>query len=77
MLVHLVNHHGNRPVDRNNYCLEQVLPVRDVQVRLRYPTKPDQVTLEPGGPCVEWTYSDGVIDVRVPDLKIHTAIVIG
>ena len=77
VLVHLVNHHGNRPVDRNNYCLEQVLPVRDVRVRLRYPSKPDRVTLEPGSRCAEWTYSNGVIDVRVPEVKIHSAIVIG
>ncbi|HUV93325.1 MAG TPA: hypothetical protein VMX14_00660 [Anaerolineae bacterium] len=64
-------------MDRNNYCLEQVVAACDVRVRLRYPTKPDRVSLEPGGRWVEWTYSDGVIDVRVPDLKIHTAIVIG
>ncbi|HUV93968.1 MAG TPA: hypothetical protein VMX14_03955 [Anaerolineae bacterium] len=49
----------------------------DVRVRLRYASKPNRVTLEPGGRWVEWTYPDGVIDVRVPDLKIHTAIVIG
>lgn len=77
VLVHLVNHHGNRPVDRINYCLEQVLPVRDVRVRLRYASKPNRVTLEPGGQWVEWTYSDGVIDVRVPEVRIHTAIVVG
>jgi len=77
VLVHLVNHHGNRPVDRNNYCLEQVLPVRDVRVRLRYASKPNRVTLEPGGRWVEWTYTDGVIDVRVPEVRIPTAIVVG
>jgi hypothetical protein len=34
-LIHLVSHHGNRPVDGNNVCVERVLPVRDVTVRLR------------------------------------------
>ena len=71
----MINHHGNRPVDRNNYCLEQVLPVRDVHVRVRHPRRPDRVTLEPGDRRAEWTYADGIVDVHVPEVQIHTAIV--
>lgn len=75
-LVHLVNHHGNRPVDRNNVCVEQVLPVRDVRVRLRLPARPQRVTLEPGGQRIVWSYADGVLDVHVPEVTIHTAIAV-
>jgi hypothetical protein len=75
-LVHLVNHHGNRPVDRNNVCVEQVLSVRDVTVRLEHGTPPTQVTLEPGGQAAEWRYVDGVVEVRIPEVYIHTAIAV-
>jgi hypothetical protein len=75
-LVHLVNHHGNRPVDGNNVCVEQVLPVRGITVQLRHATRPRRVTLEPGGHAPEWRYVDGMVEVRVPQVAIHTAIAI-
>lgn len=75
-LVHLVNHHANRPVDGNNVCVEQVLPVRAVTVRFRRATRPAAVTLEPGGQVPGWRYVDGVVEVRVPEVAIHTAIAI-
>lgn len=75
-LVHLVNHHGNRPVDGNNVCVEQVLPVRDVTVRLAWPIQPAKVTLEPEGLVPAWSYGGGVVEVRVPEVYIHTAIAV-
>jgi hypothetical protein len=75
-LVHLVNHHGNRPVDGNNVCVEQVLPVRDVTVRLCHAKRPAQVTLEPGDQVPEWRYVGGMVEVRVPEVTIHAAIAI-
>ena len=75
-LVHLVNHHGNRPVDRNNVCVEQVLPVRDVTVRLWRATRPVQVTLEPGGQSANWKYADGVVEVSIPEVYIHIAVAV-
>jgi hypothetical protein len=75
-LVHLVNHHGNRPVDGNNVCVEQVLPVRDVMVRLRRAARPAQVTLEPGGQPVDWTYADGIVEACISEVYIHTAIAV-
>ena len=75
-LIHLVNHHGNRPVDRNNVCVEQVLPVRDVTVRLRRATRPVQVTLEPGGQSANWKYADGIVKVSIPEVHIHTTIAV-
>ena len=75
-LVHMVNHHGNRPVDGNNVCVEQVLPVRGIEVRIRRATRPAQVTLEPGGWTATWAYADGVLEVDVPEVSIHTAIAV-
>ena len=63
-------------MDRNNVCVEQVLPVRGVTVRLRCETQPTQVTLEPGGLAAAWEYADGVLTVSVPEVTIHTAIAV-
>jgi hypothetical protein len=73
-LVHLVNQHGDRPVDGNNRCVEQVLPVPNVTVRLRCPQRPSTVTLEPAGAPAEWTYENGVLTVAVPEVQIHTIV---
>jgi len=75
-LVHLVNHHGNRPVDKNNVCVEQVLPVRGVVVRLRCDRRPSAVTLEPGTGACRWSWRRGVLTVRVPEVRIHTAVAV-
>jgi len=75
-LVHLVNGHGNRPVDRNNVCVEQALPVRGVSVALRWAQRPALVTLEPGGVRPEWQYADGLLVVRVPEVDVHCAIAV-
>jgi len=75
-LVHLVNPHSNRPVDGNNVCAEQILPVRDAVVRLARASAPVRVRLEPGGAEPRWSYTNGALTVRVPEVVIHTAIVV-
>ena len=75
-LVHLVNQHGDRPTDGNYRCTEQIVPVRDVTVRLRRSSIPSRVTLEPGGEVVEWGYGDGVVAVKVPEVHIHRVVVV-
>jgi len=76
ILVHLVNHHGNRPVDGNNVCVEQVLPVRDIQVQVRLAAAPQKVTLEPGGHVAPWAYDQHGLKVWVPEVEIHRAVAI-
>ena len=76
LLVHLVNPHGDRPTDNNYRCTEQILPVRDVQVRMRLPLRPARVTLEPDGATPVWNYGDGVLHVLVPEVMIHRVIAV-
>jgi hypothetical protein len=84
LIVHLVNHHGDRPV-QNAFspsaehplqfaCVQYIPPVRDVAVEIPLPRAPRQVTLEPGGAQPEWSYTDGLLVVEVPKVDIHTAI---
>ncbi len=76
MLVHLVNQHGGRAVDGNNYCLEQVMPVHNVTVRVRLPQRPARITLEPDGASPQWSYSNGIATVQVPEVAIHRAVAV-
>jgi len=74
LLVHLVNQHGDRPVDGNNRCVEQVLPVRNVKVRVRCPKRPTRITLEPDGTTPRWSHARGVATVSVPEVMIHRVV---
>jgi hypothetical protein len=63
-------------VDKNNVCVEQVLPVRGVVVRLRCEQRPSAVTLEPGSGVCRWSWRRGLLTVRVPQVQIHTAVAV-
>lgn len=82
LFVHLVNQHGDRPAsgdrmgEAGNRCTEQILPVRDVTVRLRYPQRPARVALEPAGATPAWSYDGGVVTVMVPEVAIHCTIAV-
>ncbi len=76
LLVHLVNQHGDRPTDGNYRCAEQIVPVRDITVRVRCDAQPERVTLEPDGAHAAWDYQDGVAAIRVPEVYIHRVIAI-
>lgn len=75
-IVHLCNYHGNRPFDRSNLCIEQTLPVCGVKVTIRRNAPPARVTLEPGGIEARWAFRGQRLVVRVPEVEIHTAVVI-
>jgi hypothetical protein len=74
LLVHLLNEHGDRPLDGNYRCTEQILPVRDVRVQVRCPERPASVRLEPDGVEPVWEYAEGVVTVEVPEVYIHCAV---
>ncbi len=75
LLIHLVNEHGDRPCDGGFKCVEQILPVRDVTVRVRCGA-PAAVSLEPGGATAKCSYADGRLTVSVPQVDIFTTIAI-
>lgn len=78
MLVHLMNRHGGRPIDGNNYCLERTdcLPVHDVTVHVRMASQPNHVSLEPEGSVPQWSYTNSILSVQVPEVAIHRIVVI-
>jgi len=74
-VIHLINYFAQKraAVLVHN---EEVIPVRDIGVRVRTGRAPRCVTLQPGDRPLGWEYSDGVVSVRVPELRLHAMIVI-
>jgi hypothetical protein len=75
LLVHLTNYHvekagGSRPLS------EQVPPVRDVTVRVRPGFTPSRVMQMPEGRELAAESQDGALVIRVPEIGIHTCVVI-
>jgi hypothetical protein len=73
LLVNLVNTSGPH---RTQSIVESISPVGPLQVTIRQPAKPTKVTLEPAGQTLEFEYRDGAIQLTVPQIAIHEAIVI-
>jgi hypothetical protein len=51
-------------------------PLQDIRLAVRTPTRPKSVTWVPDGGTLEWSWSDGVLRVTVPKLKIHGVLVV-
>jgi len=81
-IVHLVNHHGDRPIQNSlapgsqlQYaCTQSIPPIGPVEVRIACEQKPKVVSLEPGSVQPEWAYEQGRVTVQVPSVDIHLAI---
>jgi hypothetical protein len=73
LAVHLVNTAGPH---RTQSILESIPPVGPLTVSLRETSKPSKVTLEPSGIALAFDYRDGRVQVQVPKLAIHEAVVV-
>ena len=87
LIVHLVNHHGDRPIQswisrgaepspQQYTCVQSVPPIHDVQVKINRPDDPIGVSLEPGGVEPTWSRVGRSIHVQVPRVDIHLAVFI-
>ncbi len=75
LIVHLVNYFAQKrtAVLVHN---EEVLPVRDIVLRVRADRAPARVVEQPGDEELAWEHAAGVVTVRVPELRIHTMVVV-
>lgn len=75
LIVHLINYFAQKrtAVLAHN---EEILPVHGIVVRVRAPHRPGRVVLEPGDLPLQWTYTQGIATVHVPELRIHAMIVL-
>jgi len=75
-VVHLVNRASGIPNQPNNGAIDEIPPVGNVLVTMRLPQAPREVRLAFEDAPVEWVWDDGVLHVRVHQVRIHAALVI-
>lgn len=76
LIVHLVNYFAQKrtAVLVHN---EEVPPVRDIVLRVRVDRPPQRVVAQPGDEELAWELADGVVTVRVPELRLQAMVVVG
>ena len=73
LLVNLVNTTGPHSTQS---IIETIPPVGPLNVTIRVAKKPAKVALEPAGQPLPFTYSEGKIQLTVPQVAIHDIIVV-
>lgn len=88
ILVHLINLYGERsyyygelpwqPRTTNTIVYaENILPVHNIEVKVKVDKKPDSVKLMPENQTLKWkTLENGLISIDVPELDIYSIVVI-
>jgi hypothetical protein len=79
LLIHLVNGNPGRDLacaDTDDLVVDDIPPVGPITCRVLCTEKPDVVTLEPGGQALPFSFEDGVLQVSVPRLEIHTCVAV-
>ena len=73
LYVHLINTSG--PHDNPTVMVyEEVTPLSNISVSVRLPKTPKNVRLQPENTKLPFTYTNGTMLVRVPELKVHSMI---
>ena len=75
-MVNLINRGAAEMLMPRRVINEELVPVEDITLTVRLDDRPQEVTAVPDGEP-EWSYSAGLLQVRVHLVEIHTAIVIG
>lgn len=73
--IHLVNTAGPH-ADVNVPQFDSIPAVGPLEVRVRLPRKPARISLEPGGGMLPFDYADGEARLTLPQLDIHSVVLI-
>lgn len=73
--VHLLNTAGMPLPDRYGFT-DFIPPLEDIRLTIKTAARPKSVTWVPDGGDLAWSWSDGLLEVTVPKLKIHGVVVI-
>jgi hypothetical protein len=77
MLVHLVNHNGERSFNNTIAFTEDVVPIHDIGVTLKLDSAPRTIRLMPENRKLAWRkLSGGRVSFRVPRLELYSIVVI-
>ena len=75
LAINLVNTSGPHS-DSAVHVFDEIPAVGPLEITICYPEKPKKVMLEPDGKKMKYKYSDGKVHTVVPQLDIHSVIVI-
>ena len=75
LAVHLVNTSGAH-WDRKKPLIEAIEPVGPLELTIRVPAKPGNITLQPEGQSLACEYRNDMVRVTVPRLDIHSVVMI-
>lgn len=75
-LIHLINHNGERPLGENIAFTEDIIPIYDIVARVKFDGLPKSVKLMPENKELHWYVQEGMISIKVPELKIYSIVVV-
>ncbi|GAB2518170.1 hypothetical protein [Spirosoma aerophilum] len=75
LAVNLINT-GGRHADPQVFTYDEVPPLSNLTVRLRLDKKPKRVTQQPENRALPIRYDNGVATVTVPELALHSVLVV-
>ncbi len=74
--VNLVNHYREKSLGEAISITENVIPVHNIQVKVKVERKPKSVMLVPEKKKLDWKMEDGYVVFTVPELHIYSIAVI-
>ena len=75
LIVHLLFYHAERRPG-NPPVVERIPVIRDIGLRVRVDRPPSRIVQRPEGRELRWEMEEGVVKTVVPDMHIHTAVVL-
>jgi hypothetical protein len=76
LLVNLINRGAGEMLSPHRVIVQDVPPVQDVVVRVRYPRQPRSITTVPAAPQLTWAFTDGWITAHLPRVDIHSVLAV-
>lgn len=74
-MAQLINGNGKHH-DENVMVEDSISPVKDITLSITAPQKPHAIYLEPEGKKIPFTWKDGHALVEIPEIAIHSTLVI-
>lgn len=73
--VHMLNR-ANMPTSPKYELVDYIPAAGPLEIKLRLGSKPQNVRLVPSGQAVQWSWSNGLLDAKVPGVQIHEVLVV-
>jgi hypothetical protein len=76
LAINLINRGAGEMTSPRRVQFDDLPPVTDVTITVRQPERPLSVTLEPSADPVPWTWTNGMMSIQVPVIRIHDIVVV-